>query len=379
MKEVTYEDLFGKGGAWYSIYPNALEFVRDELRAIFGQHKSIPLQRPCTESHKFIMGIQTKFHQWAHEIADTVNQLGIEWERYDKERYNAVFAFIDILVDKPSFLMDLLKAHNEETLEMEYEEKDRENSKNVADGSFETILAHTLHTVMKLNRLYNLNEHYFFSLKDTEDVEKVKENLMMTCDELKVGDVSKKIIADFFAYGFNYFRDIDFDAHLRRKIGNFLRVLGTNPTELNVEVNDDKLDGDICMELIVSFKAAKEKAQEQQEKVDTLAADEKSVEYRLENEEFNKMKSEAKMHIRILKLWHGEVHKKIERQKDVFVNDKQLRQWKHGDEKKFFSNTFSSFCALFFHLRVIAATMEHFGEEIKKSTQKKVCCAVARL
>ena len=52
-----------------------------------------------------------------------------------------------------------------------------------------------------------------------------------------------------------------------------------------MEVNDDKSDGDSCMELIASFKAAKEKVQEQQEKVDTLAADEKSVEYRLANEE----------------------------------------------------------------------------------------------
>ena len=91
------------------------------------------------------------------------------------------------------------------------------------------------------------------------------------------------------------------------------------------------------------------------------------------------MKSEAKMHIDIFQLWYGEMHKEIQRQKDVFVDDKQLQQWKHGDEKDFFSNTFSSFCALFFHLRVVGATMEHFGQEIKRSTHKKVCCAVARL
>ena len=108
--------------------------IIDELDPILYHHKSIPLQRLCTESHKFIIGIETNFHQWDYKIADTVSRMDTGSKIFNKWDYNAVYnvvsAFIDILVDNPSFLMDLLKAENEETSEMDNEQReDREDSK----------------------------------------------------------------------------------------------------------------------------------------------------------------------------------------------------------------------------------------------------------
>ena len=167
------------------------------------------------------------------------------------------------------------------------------------------------------------------------------------------------------------------------RIQNYVRILSTDNDQLNPSyANDDVLDNTICLDLIESFKVAKEKTQEQQRKVQESAEDEEKTEENMEaNREFQKMNSEAVEHMTILTRWRDEVSEQIEKRKDVFIGDEKLRVWADDEQKDFFSYIFRSLCQLFFDLRVVGATLEHFGKEIKKITKKKVrwvgCCCLS--
>ena len=129
------------------------------------------------------------------------------------------------------------------------------------------------------------------------------------------------------------------------KIENFVRILGADPNELDLESNDDRLDVDVCVALIEKFKCE---------------------EANRNLEETNNVDSRS---LSMLNLLKDELNKMIKRKEDAFAGDEQSKK-----ESRFkrFSYNFSSLCHLFFDLRVVAATLEHFGKEIKEATGKEV-------
>lgn len=160
-----------------------------------------------------------------------------------------------------------------------------------------------------------------------------------------------------------------------QRIEAFMRLLQEDMEDTNP---DDDLDGDICMGLIESYKAAKAESKEPRERAQTLSEDEeKRDECEEANRDFQEIRDRAAEHLRTLKRWKQELDAEIERQKEMALSDSTLFGDHSNDgEKGCFGYVFTELCKLVFNLRVVGATLKHFKEEIKRSTGKKVCCFV---
>lgn len=200
MKEVTYEDLFGETGAWYVIYPTALEFVRDELEEILKVHTTTPLHRLYTESDKFSMKMAGYYHEWAKKVADALSE-AIWNNDSDAKKESVLAALIMILNDKQSFLVKLATAIGAEMdREEEDEEKEEEDSEQIDETAFQKIVAQI---VLKVVDLYPLKQTDLLSADEKMSIETAKDDVLMQCHTLNMGAESQKVVSKFFGYFFN--------------------------------------------------------------------------------------------------------------------------------------------------------------------------------
>eukprot|EP00486_Rosalina_sp_Unknown_P004941 CAMPEP_0201567566 /NCGR_PEP_ID=MMETSP0190_2-20130828/8105_1 /ASSEMBLY_ACC=CAM_ASM_000263 /TAXON_ID=37353 /ORGANISM="Rosalina sp." /LENGTH=502 /DNA_ID=CAMNT_0047987701 /DNA_START=549 /DNA_END=2057 /DNA_ORIENTATION=+ len=133
--------------------------------------------------------------------------------------------------------------------------------------------------------------------------------------------------------------------------------------------SEEEYDDGIAKEIVVGYAKKTREAKGYQAQAAVYNEDEdKADECEEENRKYQKANTQAMQYLTDIKRWNQRINEELERRKDRYLVD---MEYTDSNKIDFFAKFFKALCKFFFNTQIIAATMEEFADEIKKTTGKK--------